>query len=91
MDKLTPRFPTIPRLPNVVDVEPAPPPVMYSNKAPVWGRLSTHGLCAHTITLADNVAWIFGCCDDRGCFEDMWYFSTGMWALFSLSLGQISS
>jgi hypothetical protein len=72
-----PRFRAIPHLPNVVNVEPAPPPVMYWSKAPVWGTLPTHGFRAHTITLADNVAWIFGGCDEKGCFKDMWCFNIG--------------
>jgi len=71
------RFRTIPHLPNMVNVEPAPPPVMYWSKAPVWGTLPTHGFRAHTVTLADNVAWIFGGCDEKGCFKDMWCFNTG--------------
>ncbi|KAH9958732.1 galactose oxidase [Russula dissimulans] len=48
---------------------------MYWSKAPVWGTLPTHGFRAHTVTLADNVAWIFGGCDERGCFKDMWCFN----------------
>ena len=72
-----PRFRAIPHLPNAVNVEPAPPPVMYWSKAPVWGTLPTHGFRAHTVTLADNVAWIFGGCDEKGCFKDMWCFNTG--------------
>jgi hypothetical protein len=72
-----PRFRAIPHLPNVQNVEPAPPPVMYWSKAPVWGALPTHGFRAHTVTLADNVAWIFGGCDDKGCFKDMWCFNIG--------------
>ena len=87
------RFRSVPRLPNAVDVEPAPPPVMYWSKAPVWGWLPTHGFRAHTVTLADNVAWIFGGCDDRGCFKDMWCFNIGPWVVcFRLtSSGRISS
>jgi Rab9 effector protein with kelch motifs len=50
---------------------------MYWSKAPVWGMLPTHGFRAHTVTLADNVVWIFGGCDDRGCFKDMWCFNIG--------------
>ena len=72
-----PRFRAIPHLPNMVNIEPAPPPVMYWSKAPVWGTLPTHGFRAHTVTLADNVAWIFGGCDEKGCFKDMWCFNTG--------------
>ncbi|KAF8496165.1 hypothetical protein F5888DRAFT_1794727 [Russula emetica] len=70
-----PRFRAIPHLPNLANVEPAPPPVMYWSKAPVWGTLPTHGFRAHTVTLADNVAWIFGGCDEKGCFKDMWCFN----------------
>lgn len=70
-----PRLRAIPHLPNVTSVEPAPPPVMYWSKAPVWGVLPSHGFRAHTVTLADNVAWVFGGCDDRGCFKDMWCFN----------------
>jgi Rab9 effector protein with kelch motifs len=73
----TPRFRAIPHLPNVVNVDPAPPPVMYWSKAPIWGTLPTHGFRAHTVTLADNVAWIFGGCDEKGCFKDMWCFNIG--------------
>ena len=75
-----PRFRAVPHLPNVQNVEPAPPPVMYWSKAPVWGALPTHGFRAHTVTLADNVAWIFGGCDDKGCFKDMWCFNIGTYA-----------
>jgi Rab9 effector protein with kelch motifs len=74
---LPPRFRAIPHLPNMVNVEPAPPPVMYWSKAPVWGTLPTHGFRAHTVTLVDNVAWIFGGCDEKGCFKDMWCFNIG--------------
>ena len=77
-----PRFRAIPHLPNVQIVEPAPPPVMYWSKAQVWGALPTHGFRAHTVTLADIVAWIFGGCDDKGCFKDMWCFNIGAFTLF---------
>ncbi|KAH9989555.1 hypothetical protein BJV77DRAFT_1069409 [Russula vinacea] len=70
-----PRYRTVPHLPNALNVEPAPPPVMYWSKAPVWGVLPTRGFRAHTVTLADNVAWIFGGCDDKGCFKDIWCFN----------------
>ena len=77
VQELAPRNRPIPHLPNATSVEPAPPPVMYWSKAPVWGALPAHGFRAHTVTLADNVAWIFGGCDDRGCFKDMWCFNIG--------------
>jgi hypothetical protein len=56
----SPRFRLIPRLPNAVDVEPAPPPVLEQGS---W--LPTHDFRAHTATLADNVGVKFGGCGDR--------------------------
>ena len=32
---------------------------------------------AHTVTLVDNVAWLFGGCDDKGCWKDIYCFDTG--------------
>ncbi|KAI0258345.1 hypothetical protein BC834DRAFT_926538 [Gloeopeniophorella convolvens] len=74
-DPSVPRLRAVPHLPNTVNAEPAPPPVMYWSKAPVWGMLPTHGFRAHSVTLVDNVAWIFGGCDDRECFKDIWCFN----------------
>ena len=54
-DQPTPRFRHIPRLPNAVDVDPAPPPVLERG---TW--LPTHGFCTHTATLADNAGVGFG-------------------------------
>src|SRR6266581_3430750 len=68
-----------------------PLPVMYWSRAPVWGSLPTHGFRAHTVTLADDVAWIFGGCDDRGCFKDMWCFNTGPWVVFFVCHGAESA
>lgn len=31
---------------------------------------------AHSVTLVDSVAWIFGGCDERGCWKDLWLFNT---------------
>ncbi|KIP09449.1 hypothetical protein PHLGIDRAFT_86732 [Phlebiopsis gigantea 11061_1 CR5-6] len=49
---------------------------MYWSRAPVYGFLPTHGLRAHTATLLDGVAWIFGGCDEKGCWKDAWCFHT---------------
>lgn len=31
---------------------------------------------AHTVTLVDHVAWLFGGCDDKGCWKDVYCFDT---------------
>lgn len=72
-----PRYRETPRLPSARDVEPAPATLMYWSRAPVYGFLPTHGLRAHTTTLVDGVAWIFGGCDEKGCWKDVWCFHTG--------------
>ena len=72
-----PRMRTIPHLPHNRDAEPAPASVMYWSRAPVWGTLPTHGMRAHSVTLVDHTAWVFGGCDDVDCFKDVWCFHTG--------------
>ena len=32
---------------------------------------------AHTVTLVENIAWLFGGCDDKGCAKDVWTFDVG--------------
>lgn len=71
-----PRMRTIPHLPHNRDAEPAPASVMYWSRAPVWGTLPTHGMRAHSVTLVDHTAWVFGGCDDVDCFKDVWCFHT---------------
>ncbi|CDO70419.1 hypothetical protein BN946_scf184999.g60 [Trametes cinnabarina] len=40
-------------------------------------RDAAAGLRAHTVTLVDNVAWLFGGCDERTCWRDLFCFNTG--------------
>ncbi|KAF7791577.1 hypothetical protein EIP86_002593 [Pleurotus ostreatoroseus] len=68
------RVRTTPQLPSGKEVEPAPPTLMHWSRAPVYGLLPTHGLRAHSVTLVENVAWIFGGCDEKGCWADVWTF-----------------
>lgn len=72
----TVRYRQTPYFPSSNDVEIAPATLMYWSRAPVYGYMPTHGLRAHTATLVDNVAWIFGGCDEKGCSKDVWCFST---------------
>lgn len=59
------------------DVDPAPATLMYWSKTPVFGVLPGHGMRAHSATLIDSMAWIFGGCDERGCWKDVWCFNIG--------------
>lgn len=70
----------LPYLPHSKDTEIAPTVQMYWSKAPVWGTMPNHGMRAHSVTLVDSVAWIFGGCDERGCWKDLWLFNTGEFA-----------
>ena len=67
----------LPHLHHSKDTEVAPTVQMYWSKAPVWGTMPNHGMRAHSVTLVDSVAWIFGGCDERGCWKDLWLFNTG--------------
>jgi hypothetical protein len=71
----------LPHLPHSKDTEIAPTVQMYWSKAPVWGTMPNHGMRAHSVTLVESVAWIFGGCDERGCWRDLWLFNTGAFAL----------
>jgi len=67
------RYRHTPHLPHG-PAENAPPTVMYWSKAPVWGHLPTRNMRAHTVTLVDSIAWVYGGCDDRTCWKDVWCF-----------------
>lgn len=71
------RIRVTPRLPHAHDVPIAPATTMYWSRAPVHGTLPMHSMRAHTVTLVDNVAWLFGGCDDKGCWKDIYCFDTG--------------
>lgn len=67
---------TLPQLPSAQSVKPAPPPAMYWSKAPTHGSVPRRSFRAHTANLCDEVMWLFGGCDHRGCFRDLWCFDT---------------
>ena len=69
----------IPHLPHG-PAEPAPPTLMYWSRAPVYGHLPSRSMRAHTVTLVENTAWLFGGCDDKGCAKDVWTFDVGAFA-----------
>ncbi|EIW56695.1 galactose oxidase [Trametes versicolor FP-101664 SS1] len=49
---------------------------MHWSCAPVYGHMPLHGLRAHSITLIDSMAWLFGGCDDKTCWKDVFCFNT---------------
>lgn len=68
---------TTPQLPSAPNLSPAPPPAMYWSRAPVHGSVPRRAFRAHTANLADEVLWLFGGCDSKGCFRDLYCFDTG--------------
>lgn len=68
-----------PHLPTGLPMEMAPPTLMYWSRAPVYGHLPTRSMRAHSVTLVDNTAWLFGGCDERGCARDVWCCDVGEW------------
>ncbi|KAJ7657879.1 hypothetical protein DFH06DRAFT_1197409 [Mycena polygramma] len=65
-----------PKLPHDTEVEAAPSTVLYWSKAPVFGVIPTRTMRAHTVTLVDTTAWLFGGCDDKECSRDIFCFDT---------------
>ncbi|KAI0632818.1 galactose oxidase [Trametes polyzona] len=49
---------------------------MHWSRAPVFGHMPPHGLRAHSVTLIDNMAWLFGGCDDHSSWRDVFCFNT---------------
>lgn len=65
-----------PNLPSA-QVKAAPSSGMYWSLAPVHGRLPSKCLRAHSATLVGDTIWVFGGCDERGCFRDVWRLDAG--------------
>ncbi|RDW72994.1 putative host cell factor 2 [Coleophoma cylindrospora] len=64
-------FPPFPDPTLAPDVQPAPASSMYWSKAPVSGAWHT-SLRAHTTTLIGSNIYIFGGCDSRSCFNELY-------------------
>ena len=71
------RIRNTPRLPHDHEVELAPATLMYWSRAPVYGAIPMRSMRAHTVTLVDNIAWLFGGCDEKGSWRDIYCFDTG--------------
>lgn len=75
-----------PRLPHDTEVEAAPSTMLYWSKAPVFGVIPMRTMRAHTVTLVDTTAWLFGGCDDKECSRDIFCFDTGTLAIFHVTV-----
>ncbi|KAJ7468667.1 hypothetical protein FB451DRAFT_1136843 [Mycena latifolia] len=65
-----------PKLPHDTEVDAAPSTILYWSKAPVFGIIPTRTMRAHTVTMVDTTAWLFGGCDDKECSRDIFCFDT---------------
>ncbi|KAG8927263.1 hypothetical protein FRC02_008340 [Tulasnella sp. 418] len=68
------KYRNTPHLPHSTSAERVPSAMMYWSRAPVHGALPTRNMRAHTVTVVDNIAWVFGGCDEKGCWRDVWCF-----------------
>lgn len=64
-------FPPLPDPKKAPNVKPAPASGMYWSRAPVSGASHT-SLRAHTTTLIGSNIYIFGGCDSRSCFNEVY-------------------
>ncbi|KAF9267997.1 galactose oxidase [Marasmius fiardii PR-910] len=55
---------------------------MYWSRAPVWGLCPTRTMRGHTATLVNDIAWVFGGCDDKDTAKDLYCFDveTNQWS-----------
>ncbi|KAJ3569502.1 hypothetical protein NP233_g5004 [Leucocoprinus birnbaumii] len=61
-----------PRLVHDKEAEAAPSTGMYWSRAPVFGAIPNRTMRAHSVTLVDNVVWLFGGCDERESWRDVY-------------------
>jgi N-acetylneuraminic acid mutarotase len=66
-------FPPLQEPKSAPDVPPAPSSGMYWSRAPTSGASHTP-LRAHTMTLVGNNIFVFGGCDSRACFNELYVF-----------------
>lgn len=65
----------VPHLPSA-RVAQAPAPSMYWSRSPVHGIAPRRPFRAHSATLGDETVYLFGGCDPKGCFRELWTFDT---------------
>jgi len=81
-----PRMRSTPRLVYDKDAEAAPSTGMYWSRAPVFGTIPNRSMRAHSMTLVDNVMWLFGGCDEHESWRDIYCLDVGALAIFWITL-----
>ncbi|KZP09840.1 galactose oxidase [Athelia psychrophila] len=71
-----PRMRYVPKLPHTESYPVAPTTGMYWSRASVFGETPGRPMKAHSATVVDNVVWVFGGCDETGCYRDVYCFDT---------------
>jgi hypothetical protein len=74
---LSVKFVETPQLSPLRSAELVPATIMHWSKAPVYGYLPAHNVRAHSVTLVEQTAWLFGGCDERECWGNMYAFDIG--------------
>lgn len=72
------KFRSTPRLPLDKDMELVPSTLMFWSRAPTYGVMPNRTMRAHSVTLVDTTAWIFGGCHDSELAKDVYCFDIGM-------------
>jgi len=80
-----PRMRSTPRLVYDKDAEAAPSTGMYWSRAPVFGTIPNRSMRAHSVTLVDNVMWLFGGCDEHESWRDIYCLDVGALAVLWIS------
>jgi hypothetical protein len=53
------------------------PATMHWSKGSTHGNMPARGFRAHTVTLVEQTAWIFGGQDETKCWDDVWCLDLG--------------
>lgn len=71
-------MPTEATQPYVPVVPAAPAPGMYWSRAVTHGKFPPRALRAHTVNLVGELMYVFGGCDAKTCFNNLYVFDLGM-------------
>jgi hypothetical protein len=71
-----------PRLVVDKEVDAAPSTGMYWSRAPVFGAIPNRSMRAHSLTVVDNMVWMFGGCDERESWKDVYCLDVGAFFFF---------
>lgn len=75
----------LPVLTHDPNIEIAPTTAMYWSPAPVYGTMPSRDMRGHTATVVDNLAWVFGGCDQNSTSKEMYCLDVGACSQLNLS------